>query len=204
MDLEQIQYVSGLSYQMIGFLAFYKQAAIFFGTFFLAESIVLASSFLAAQGFWSIKTVFVFSLLGTVSCDFFWYFWGLRFLKITHQWNTCLNIYDKIAFFADKVTRRSAFLMFLLMKFLYGTRFLMVIYLGAQKMRFLKFVVYDLIVTCIWLLVVIPIGWLAGRGMYSFFLIYKNLNYVFIALIILIIIFKLAQRLIYGKIIKIG
>jgi len=201
-DLEQIQLVAGLSRGILEFLVIYQQLAIFLGSFFFAESVILAASFLSAQGLWSFLTVFIFALLGTLLSDFFWYFLGIRFLKATRQWNLCRRAYNEISNILDKITKGKHFLALLFIKFLYGTRFLIIVYLAMRKIPFRKFVIYDTIGTTLWLLVIIPVGWLAGKGMYQIISIYRNFTYTVFGLILFLIAFKTIERLLRKKIFK--
>lgn len=194
-DIEKIKSISGLSHQIINYLILYQEAAIFFGAFFFAESVILAASFLAANGLWSVSSVFIFCLLGTLLSDLFWFFLGMRFLKITGQWFVYKSVYDKITKFLDKLTKNKPFLALLFIKFLYGTRFLTIVYLSIRKISLRNFILYDLIGTSLWLCVIVPIGWLAGRGASHLISIYRGFNYTILALIIFLILFKTIEWL---------
>ena len=125
---------------------------------------------------------------------------GLFFLKFTRQWLLYKNAYNKLSAFVDKITYNKPFLALLFMKFLYGTRFLIIIYIAMRQVKLKTFLFYDIIGTIIWLLVIIPIGWLAGKGAYNIIPIYKNIGYSIFILILSFVIFKLISRWLKNKI----
>ena len=200
LDLEQIKSISELNYKIAETLILYRQLAIFLGSFLFAESVIFTASFLSAQGFWPLTTVFIFVFLGAIISDFFWYFGRLFFLKFTRQWLLYKNAYNKLSAFVDKITYNKPFLALLFMKFLYGTRFLIIIYIAMRQVKLKTFLFYDIIGTIIWLLVIIPIGWLAGKGAYNIIPIYKNIGYSIFILILSFVIFKLISRWLKNKI----
>ena len=200
MDFLQLQSISGLNHNIIEMLIAYQKWAIFLGSFLFAESVVFTASFLSAQGFWPPLAVFWFALLGTVLSDLFWYFGGMYFLKITHQWSLFQNGYNKLSAFVDKITKHKPFLVLIFIKFLYGTRFLILIYISTRGVKLKTFLFYDIFGTLLWLYVIIPIGWLAGKGVYNFIPIYRNIGYIIFILIVSFLIFKIINQRILKKI----
>lgn len=162
-DIHSIQILTGLDERIVPWLIEYGYVAIFLGSFFFAESFILAVSFLSAHGFWPIASVFGLALGGSVLSDLFWYFFGIRFLKLTGQWMVYEPFIAKADTFFGRFLQRR-FLSLLVVKFLYGTRFLMVVYFSVQKISFLKFLLFDAVTTAIWLAVLLPVGWFAGLG----------------------------------------
>ena len=76
-------------------------------------------------------------------------------------------------------------------KFLVGTRIVMLLYLSNLEFSFKEFIRYNVVATFIWLLVVIPTGYLSGLGFTYiaevFHNIYAGLGFVFLVLIVIVI-----------------
>lgn len=187
---------------IIQYLIGHSQLLIFAGAVFFAESVILSLSFMSGQGLWSIESVFIWSLLGTIVSDTFWYVCGIRFLKLTHQWKLCKGTFEKISDILDRITKNKPPLALLFIKFLYGTRFLATIYAAEKRISYARFLMYDIFGTTIWLFVIVPIGWLAGKGIYNFIPIYKNISYLLLIVFILAALFKSLMYFIRTKILK--
>lgn len=185
---------------LVDFFVRYKYFAIIFFSLLFKESGPLMASFLSANGFWSMETVFLCVFLGSSIADFFWYFVGLKITRNTKKWKFYNNnYYSKFSGFVDKMTRRRPFLILVFMKFIYGTRFLMAIYVGIKKVSVGKFFIWNSIGTVIWLLVILPIGWFAGKGASEIINIYKYFEYTVLGLVVFLVLFNIISRFISKK-----
>lgn len=192
MDIEQLKMMSELSDRSIQILINYGYWAIFLGSFFFAESVILAVSFLAASGLWPLSAVFFLALAGDLLADLLWYSGGkysFRFAKFDSK--IFNKAYKTLSGVIDRITRHKPFLALLFIKFLYGTRFLMLIYVARKKVSLKKFLIYDAIGTSIWLAVLLPVGWLAGKGAYNLIGAYRNFNYSILFLVLTLLLYKL-------------
>lgn len=192
MDLEQAAQITGLSLAVIKILLAYSKLAIFLGAFILSESVILAFSFFSAQGYFSLKDVFIFSFLGAISCDILWFLGGRYFLKFVLKIPFFKYPYDKFYFFMDKFSMRKKLAFFLLFKFLYGLQPFVIVYFSTF-MKFKRFLIYELIGVSIWLTAIISIGWITGKGAYYLIGAYKSFNYALLILVFLVIIIKVFQ-----------
>lgn len=161
---------------------------VFLGAGFGGEFALLSLGFLAAQGIIPIIPLFVVSFLGTLFSDAIWFFTGKTSLVkklITHRYaNTTISIISQAI---NRVSRGNHLAALIMGKFLVGTRVLMIMYVGMTNISFVNFFRADIIATLIWLVVLIPIGFISGFGFTYLAGILENV-YAAIGFILLIII----------------
>src|SRR3989344_3743763 len=150
---------------IIQLLTLYQMPAIFTGSFLFGETVMLAASFLSAQGFWSAWTVFWLALLGTLSADALWFLYGQKLLSFFHRWETYRHHSEKFLQALGRFTGTRPHLAMLFIKAVYGTRILTIIYLSVRKVDFLKFVIFDAIGSAWWIAVIVLFGRLAGKSL---------------------------------------
>ena len=183
-------------------LATYELPAIFFGAFFFGELVILTAAFLAGQDTWSISNVFWLALAGTIASDSLWFMLGQTFLRSTKRWG---KYYDKYHLYLDKleeITGQKIFLSLLFIKFLYGTRIMAILYLSMRRMRFLTFLLFNTIGTIIWLVAIILVGWLAGKGVANIDEIYQRFEFVLMTLVLLLVCYKMLTIWLGKKVVK--
>ena len=169
----------------------YELPAIFFGAFFFGETVIITAAFLSGQGVWSILNVFWLAFLGTIASDLIWFLLGHSIYKYLKNWQNYQDKYQPTINKLQKITGDKPFLALLFIKFLYGTRILTILYLSTRKIGFKKFVFYDAIGTIIWLAVLLPIGWLAGKGIGNYIKILDNTEYTLLVIVAIVIILRL-------------
>ncbi len=148
---------------IVSLLIAYQLPAMFLGSFFFGETIILAAAFLAGQGMWSVFTVFWVTFLGTIISDAVWFFAGRRMGALSDSWQKKQAAYKKLLSFLEQMTGRRAFLSLLFIKFLYGTRIISILYLSIHKLRFRTFFVFNAMGTFLWLMVMVGVGWYASK-----------------------------------------
>lgn len=186
----------------IQLLSLYQMPSIFFGAFFFGETVIISAAFLAAEGLWSIYTVFWLSLLGTIVSDSLWFFLGKQLLTRTKKWEKYKKKHDTLISKLQTLAGDRPFLALLFIKFLYGTRILTIIYLSMRKIHFSLFLLFDTIGSLIWLVAIVAIGWLAGKGIVNMVPIFKKFEYALLILAVVLIIFKIGTTWISKKILK--
>lgn len=152
---------------IITFLITYRLPAIFVGAFFFGETVILAAAFLAGQGTLNISYVFILAFLATVISDTVWFLLAKKILAWLNRLEKYKAHSERIVGKMTKYTGNKPFLALLFVKFLYGTRVITIIYLSLKTIPLKKFIIYDAIGTLIWLSVLLPIGWLAGKSVLS-------------------------------------
>lgn len=165
---------------------------IFLGAALGGEVALFTLSFLAAQSILSPVALVIFSFLGTLSSDSMWFLLGRTNTAqkiISHRYaHSTVSI---IAEAVRRVSRGSHFLALIFAKFLVGTRILMLLYISKTAFSFNRFICYNAVATLLWLLVVIPIGFLSGLGFTYvaevFHNLYAGIGFVFLILIVIVI-----------------
>ncbi|KKW42207.1 MAG: DedA membrane associated protein [Candidatus Magasanikbacteria bacterium GW2011_GWA2_56_11] len=182
-------------------LTLYHAPAIFAGAFLFGETIILSAAFLSAQGWWQPGTVFWFSLLGTVIADCVWFFFG-HLATRTRRWEKNQEKYARVIEFVERKTGNRPYLALIPIKFMYGTRILTIIYLSLHRVKFWSFLAADLAATALLLAVLIPLGWLAGRGYTNLLTTYHGVTYALGGVLVLFAAYKIVTVWLSRRIIK--
>ncbi|MDP2789473.1 MAG: hypothetical protein Q8O46_05570 [bacterium] len=168
---------------------------IFLGAAFGGEIALFVFSFLAAQNVISMTFLVLLSFLGVLASDSMWLFLGkTRFMQkiILHRYaNPTISL---IALAIEKVSRGNHMLALVFVKFLIGTRIVMLLYISNLPLSFLKFLRYNALATLLWLLVVIPIGFISGLGFTYIAKVSENL-YAGVGFVLLILIIIVALQI---------
>lgn len=175
---------------IIHYLQMYQLPAIFAGSFFFGETVVISAAFLAGQHFWSVYNVFWICFLGTVVSDTLWFILGRKFTTKIEQHEKHGSRYRKVVAKINKYVGNRIFLALLFIKFLYGTRILTIFYISARKVSFWKFTFFNSLGTIIWLVVIIGAGYLAGKGTATYLGSLTDIKYVAVALVAFILLFR--------------
>jgi membrane protein DedA with SNARE-associated domain len=176
---------------IIEILKIYQMPAIFLGSFFFGETVVLAASFLSAQGLWSVWTVFWLSLLGTLASDALWFIYGQKVLSYFHRWEKYRSGSERFIKALERITGSRPFLALLFIKPVYGTRILTIIYLSIRKVNFLTFMIFDALGSAFWLSVLSLFGWLAGRSIVNLVPWVNTLEYAALAIVLVVVLWRL-------------
>ncbi len=157
------------------------------GTFVFGDSIVLAASGLAAHGQWSVLSVFIWSFLGTLMSDTIWFKLADGSLQKIMRDPAREAAFDRMTARMDRWTGESPHRGLLFVKFLWGTRTLSIVYMASRDVSTRTFVLFDAIGTVLWLAVLVPIGFLAGKGVATLSADLTRLEYALPILLILAI-----------------
>lgn len=175
---------------IISFLTQYKLVAIFLGSFFFGEAVVLAATFLSAEGLWSPGIVFSLSFLGTIAADTVWFLLGRKLITFASRWEWVRARYAAYLEKFVKKEQRDLLPHFLFFKFLYGTRIITIIFVSLKQMRLGRFIFLDSLGTIVWLIVLIATGWLTWKGAASALPILHNLEYALVAVVIFVVLLR--------------
>ena len=169
---------------------------------FLAEEVLIMIGFLSGQGLIPLWTLFTFGLLGGLCIDSIHFFLGTRKCVRRTHCRIKETKYHKLIEPILKFTHNNIFLSLFITKFIYGPRVLMAMYLAIRRMKYHQFIKYDLIALISWAIIMLPLAYLAGRGILSSFSIIGELKIVISFMIIGIILYNLGGRLILRKLKK--
>lgn len=182
-----------------GFLIQYQFPALFAGSFLFGETVILTASFLAAEGWLSLSTIFFVTLFGTVFSDCIWFVFGNWIMK-REAFRKHEAKYEKLVTKLDKKIGNRPYLSLLLIKFLYGTRILTIIYLSFRKIKFWQFVVFDFLGTSFWLVIIMSLGYMAGKGYGRVIETFHHIGYGLTALLVFFILYRIVNVWISKKI----
>lgn len=168
---------------------------IFFGAAFGGEVALITLSFLAAQNFFPFFTFFLISYLGTLSSDSLWFLLGrtklaIKIIDYRHITSTVVTIMEAI----HKISRGNHLLAFIFAKFLIGTRVVLILYIAKTNITFKNFIRNDSIAIFVWLVVLIPIGFLSGLGFTYISSVLENV-YAGIGFVVLILFIVVIMQL---------
>lgn len=175
-------------------LTTYQVPTVFVGAFFFGDSVILTSAYLAGQLSWSPIPIFLAALVGIVISDSLWYFFGAyfnsRFASRFSNMKFLQKERAKMSGFIERLVGERPFLALIMVKFLYGSRVAMILYSASSGISFWTFTLFNGIGAIIWLLVFIPLGYLAGRGVSHAAPLLDALPAALVVLVISIIIFR--------------
>jgi len=138
----------------------------FFGTFFFGMETIVLLGFLSAQGFYSTPIVFILCALGMLSADTMWFFVGkIKILKKLKKIRLIHKGYRKAAEIIEHLHKGSIFTLMMMLKFVYGIAPAVIMYMGRKKkIKFLRFLLYNIAIIFPLALGFTYLGWLAGKG----------------------------------------
>jgi len=182
----------------------YELPAIFFGSFFFAEIVIIAAAFLAGQGVWPVWHVFLLALAGTLTADSVWFFVGRKLYNQLNRWEYTRVRYARFSKLLNHIAHRRSLATFFIIKFLYGTRVLMAMHFSASRLPYRFFIARDALATLAWLGVIISLGWVAGRGAFGIADVLGNVRAAGIALVAVLIAYRLANLWFNKRVLKDG
>ena len=143
--------------------------AVFWGAFFFGDSVIFTAAYLAGQLQWPAVPLFATAFIGTAAADTMWFFLGAFFARRFAGVRFLRREREKAAVLLAKLTGERPAYALIFIKFLYGSRIAMIMYVAARGLSFRTFALYNSIGIFIWLAVFFPIGYLAGKGISSSF-----------------------------------
>lgn len=178
------------------FIAHYptlQYIVIFLGAGFGGEAGVIVLSFLAAQKIFPFLPFFLVSFLAMIVTDTFWFMLGRTSLvsrMLSHRYAT--NTVQILTQAVHKMSRGNHLIALILIKFIVGTRVVLIFNFSRTTMTLKYFLRHNFIAIFIWLVAVIPIGFFAGLGFTYFSHILENIYagigfLLFVAFVVLIL-----------------
>jgi membrane protein DedA with SNARE-associated domain len=185
---------------ILSLLSSYPEICSYLVGVFLGEETIMFLSFLSSQGYLPILTVFIFSTLGTFTSDlFFFSISKIRYFQNLEKESSLYRQYQKIDTLVGRLTKENHLLILFYTKFIYGTRIMTIMYLGVKGVSFRKFLIFNSIITILWSLVIVSLGWLAGQG-YLFILdLFRNIQLAIFFILLLIIVLLVIKKWIQKK-----
>lgn len=176
-------------------LTAYQLPTVFLGAFFFGDSVILTSAYLAGQLQWSVVPIFLAALLGTIISDSLWYFFGAylnsRFAGRFSNVKFLQKERAKMSGFIERLVGERPFLALIMVKFLYGSRVAMILYAASRRLHLGLFTLFNTLGAIIWLLVFVPLGYFAGRGVSHAVPLMEALPAALVVLVISVIVFRI-------------
>jgi membrane protein DedA with SNARE-associated domain len=154
----------------------------FFGSWFGGEAAIIILSVFSSQGYYNIFLIFLFCYFGSMAGDIFWFFMGrAKFLSKLKKKRIVHKRYLRVRNTIDRLVGRNHVMLIITMKFVYGFRVLMLMYLG-RRMKFKRFILFDSMVSFVWIALITLVGWFAGKGIGWILKTYHSLQLVVLVL----------------------
>lgn len=143
----------------------YRLLAVFIGSFFFGDSVIITAAYLAGQLGWPVVPIFIAAVLGVVAADTAWFLVGV----FAARHGARIRFFDaqreKVARLLEKITGQNPHWALVYIKFLYGARIAMILYVAARGVSFRTFSLYNTFGILLWFVIFFPLGYLAGRGL---------------------------------------
>lgn len=151
---------------------------------------------LAANGVFSVWTLILFFYVGIVACDIGLFKFGqIKSLSYFKKHKLIYRGYQKVTCYLKKYSKNKDMVILFFSKFVYGSYAPLIMHFGRRGMKFKKFLVSDLIINALWIIILVPIGWFAGKGLRLFLGIENNINWMILFVLLLIVILYLIKKL---------
>jgi membrane protein DedA with SNARE-associated domain len=143
------------------FIASYGYLAVFVGTLFEGETVLIAAGFAAHRGILDIKIVVLVAVVGGILGDQISFWFG--------RWKGNALI-ARVPFLAQRKPRihelleRYDVISILIVRFLYGLRVAGPVIMGSSRIPFMKFTFFDMLGAILWATVVSGAGYLFGMA----------------------------------------
>ena len=163
---------------------------------FFGEEAILFLTFLANTQTVHLKTILLLAPLGVFAVDIIYFSLG-KYGLIKKVGERVQNLEGKrgILPWIIRFSIKHPLSALIMTKFIYGTRIGLVMFYSSRKMSFKKFLVLNLIAIEIWAFIMIPLAWLAGRGLTSGLNLVKNFFKIVLIAILFIILIDLTIRI---------
>lgn len=181
--MEHVDLISGISEPAVQALLRYSFVALALGALLLGDVFILAAAFLAGRDLFSIAEVLLFSSIGALGADLFWFAVGRR----QRHKIAALRMYQNVLPLLHRLTRNNLVLELMLTKYMYGVRLLLLMHMAQHTMSIVRFVLYDIPAIALWLFFLISVGWLAGQGFNSIVPTYQKVSYVVCLSVVLLL-----------------
>jgi membrane protein DedA with SNARE-associated domain len=172
----------------------YLLPAIFLGTFIFGETVVLAGTLLAATGVVSVPALYAMCLLGMLTSDLVWFFFGRRLVDLARRWPWVQARYESLMARLHRIDDGRRFYYLLFYKFVYGIRVVTIIYTSLRRIPLRRFLFLDGIGGGTYLAVVIGLGLLLYRGAAEMAPEVHALRYALAAAVLLFILLRMGTQ----------
>lgn len=173
------------------------------GSMFLGEDVLVFLAILSGKGMIPVWIIIVFGVIGIILGDIFYFSlgktWFVRGLEKKLDRSRKLRVlYSVIHYYAEK----NRLLTMIVSKYVYGIRLLVIFYMSARGMNLRKFLPYNLLATSIWAMIMLPAGWLVGRGISWVFNAANDIKKIITIAVIIFLAYYIIERLVAHFIVR--
>ena len=168
--------------------------AIFVGTFFFGETVVLAGIVLAAAGAVPVPALLGLCMLGTLASDLVWFFFGQRLVLFARRWRSLQARYERAMAAMERVDDGKKFYYLLFYKFVYGIRIVTIVFTSLRRIPLRRFLVLDAIGTAAYMSILIGVGLLLCQGATELAPAVHTLRYLLAAPVLLFILMRMGTQ----------
>lgn len=182
---------------MEAYIAKYGYIGIFVGTFLEGETTVLLGGIFSRLGYMNILMVMFYAFAGTLAGDCTFFAIGRSFGRsITDRFEFIRN---KVPL-ANKVIKRYGNFIIFIIRFLVGIRAVVLILLGCTNMKVGRFLMFSVLNSVCWSILVGLVGYLFGSVVFVFLDDIKKYETIIVPVVLgLVVVFILMYRHIVNK-----
>lgn len=126
--------------------------------FLLGEAAIIVAIILTKQSVLDFNQVILAATIGTLAADFFWFTMGRYFPRRYIPAALRERLLSPTNELITRLVRGHRFLPLLLLRFFIGTRLVFILYLARNQIHWVRFLLYDLIGTVVYLTIIVLIG----------------------------------------------
>lgn len=178
------------------FAASHGMLMVFLGAFLSGELAILTSFVLAGQGVIAFDVAFVFSMLGILLADVFWYATARMFAvpqKIQRLFKHSLGSIEPIL---DQIIHKRLLSALVFVKVLIGFRLAAIVYVAKKMIPFIHFFVSDVIGTFFFTSILALAGYTTGKGILNLLPAFKTASTVLSVVVLLILMFLVSRKIV--------
>ncbi len=123
----------------------------FAGAFLFGETVIISSALIVFSQGLSVPLAVGLAFFGTVLSDLIWFLLGSSVVRRRLERNGTWDKHQDFIARLNQLFGKRPFLILLVIKFLYGTRILTIVYLSIRKMPIWQFLFFNSLGTILWL-----------------------------------------------------
>jgi membrane protein DedA with SNARE-associated domain len=162
----------------------------------MGEDYVFLMAILSGSGFMSMWNVVPFGILGVFFHDFciYWIFRKYHGVKINQRFERKATKRGIDKWLIDWMHRKNYLVALMVSKFIFGARILTIYYITKKENKFKKFLSFDVISILFWFTIMMPLGWMAGRGFVRLLAFVRGLEKVIAVLFVIAFIYYIINK----------
>jgi membrane protein DedA with SNARE-associated domain len=176
---------------------------IFLGCLVLGEDMLVFFSILSGRGLIPFWEVILFGFFGVLAGNTVYFFLAkTKLLKKIEKKIDLDKKYGRLSKLIYGLRKKNTLFLLIIAKFIISVRLGTVLYLSAKGMSYKKFIKQDLIAFFIWGAIMLPAGWLLGRGISVVFNVAHDFKLVLSIAILVFAVYLLVEWIVAEIVLK--